>query len=368
MNNYATPDPLSGMSTDKFTVFTEGDELYKDMLDSIENAQYSITLETYIFEPDVIGLRFIDALINRAHSGVKIRLHLDSFGSMSIHQSKNDERLTQAGIELKWFNSLRWYMPHKFNRRNHRKLLVIDERIVWLGGFNIHKENSLKEYGKERWLDTQVRIDGPLARQAQIYFDRLWQGRRNWSVAHDLHATSTLVSNHNWLQRHHLRRMLAIHFRKARKQICLCTPYFMPDAFLQRQMVKAAKRGIDVHLILPYITDRPATQWVARAEYTVLTAAGVHIYEYEPRFIHTKMMIVDDSWCSIGSANLDYRSFFINYEINLVSTRSDLVSQLYAIFNEDLKLSRAIDPAIWAKKGGLGWAYRVAAWILRRIL
>ena len=94
MNKYAAPDPPSGISSDKYTVFTEGDDLYKDMLDSIENAEYSIALETYIFEPDIIGLRFIDALINRACSGVKIRLHLDAFGSMSIYQSMNDVRMT----------------------------------------------------------------------------------------------------------------------------------------------------------------------------------------------------------------------------------------------------------------------------------
>jgi len=356
------------MNTDQFTVFTEGDKLYEDMLASIRLAESSIAMESYIFEPDNIGHLFIDALVERARAGIYVRLHLDAFGSVSLAASDEAERMAAAGIELKWFNPWRWYKPHRFNRRNHRKLLVIDGRTAWLGGFNIHRENSLREYGQDRWLDIQVRIDGPIAEQVQVYFDRLWLGRRDWSPSFDVQAASMLVSNHNWLQRRQLRRMLALKFYQARKHIWLCTPYFMPDSFLQRQMIKAARRGIDVRLLLPYKTDRPVTQWVARAEYTSLMAAGIRIYEYEPRFIHAKMMIIDSDWCSVGSANLDYRSFFVNYEINLVSTREDLVKCLQGIFSEDLKLSRAMDPRRWAERGGLWWFYQAAGWVLRRIL
>ncbi len=356
------------MAIEQFTVFTEGDELYDDMLASIRLAKTSIVLESYIFEPDVIGVRFIDALIERASSGIKIRLHLDCFGSSSLLLSTEVERMATAGIELKWFNPWRWYKPHRFIRRNHRKLMVIDSRSVWLGGFNIHKENSLREFGKDRWLDTQIRIDGPLAEHAQVYFDRLWQGRRDWSPSFDMHTGSILVSNHNLLQRHQLRRMLAMKFYNARKQILLCTPYFMPDRFIQRQMVKAAKRGMDVRLLLPYITDSVLTQWVARATYSSLMASGIRVYEYKPRFLHAKMMIIDDDWCTVGSANLDFRSFFINFEINLVSTRSELVNRLQDIFIEDLELCREIDPDRWAHRRGLWWFYQAAGWVLRWIL
>jgi len=356
------------MDADQFTVFTEGDELYRDMLESIRRAQTSIALECYIFEPDSIGLQFIEALIERASSGISVRLHLDAFGSAMMASSTQVPRMLAAGIQLKWFNPWRWYKPLLFNRRNHRKLVIVDSRIIWLGGFNIHKENSLKDYGNNRWLDTQLRITGPLAVQAQVYFDRLWQGRRNWSPASTRESTSMLVSNHNWLQRFLLRRLLALQFYRAQKQIWLCTPYFMPDPFLHRQMVKAAKRGIDVKLLLPFITDRPMTQWVARATYTALMAAGVKIYEFEPRFIHAKMMIIDDYWCSVGSSNLDYRSFFVNYEINLVSSRNDLVKTLQQIFSEDLKLSHTIDRAKWAARGWSGWLYQSLGWLLGRIL
>jgi len=352
---------------DRFTVFTEGDDLYDDMILAIEAAESSIALESYIFEPDAVGMRFIEALIRRARAGVRVQLHLDMFGSLALMLGKQDTRMVEEGIELKWFNP-RWYKPLRFNRRNHRKLLVIDDRSAWLGGFNIHKENSLREFGPDRWHDTHVRVDGPVAAQARVYFDRLWQGRRDWSPAYNRHADAMLVSNQNWLQRHQLRRMLTLQFHQARKCIWMCTPYFMPDHFLQRQMVKAARRGIDVRLLLPYESDRPLAQLVAQAAYASLMASGIRIYEYEPRFLHTKIITVDDDWCTIGSTNLDYRSFFINYEINLVSSRAELVRQLQQNMIADMDKSLRVSPAQWAEQGRWSWAYLWIGSLLRRIL
>lgn len=356
------------MTENHFTVFTEGDELYEDMLDGIRNATSSVLLECYIFEPDTVGLKFIETLIEQAHAGIIVRLHLDTFGSLSLGLDDASERMAAAGIELKWFNPWRWGAPRRFNRRNHRKLLIVDGNTTWLGGFNIHEENSHQHFGEERWRDTHIRIDGPLARQAEIYFNRLWEGRRRWRPGFDIYADTVLVSNHNWIQRHQLRRLLVVKFHKAQNCVWLCTPYFMPDRFLQRRMVRAARRGIDVRLLLPYKSDRPVTQWIARAAYASLTASGIRIFEYQPRVLHSKVMIIDDNWCSVGTANLDYRSFFINYEINLVSNREDLVGRLKQDFRNDLAQSREITPGQqmnreWAQK-----IYRFIGWLCRRIL
>jgi cardiolipin synthase A/B len=353
---------------DRVALFTEGDELYDDMIRAINAAQSSIALESYIFAPDAVGLQFIEALSRRARTGIPVQVHLDAFGSFALARSEQAARMREAGIQLKWFNPLRWYKPFRFNRRNHRKLLIIDDRSVWLGGFNIHRENSLREYGQERWHDTHIRIDGPQAGKARVYFDQLWQGRRDWSPAYNRDADSMLVSNQNWLQRHQLRRMLSIRFFQARRRIWMCTPYFMPDHFLQQQMIKAARRGMDVRLLLPYESDRPLTQLVARAAYASLIASGIRIYEYEPRFLHTKIIIIDDDWCTLGSSNLDYRSFFINYEINLVSTRSDLVAQLQRNMIADLDRSIHINPVQGGVQGWRAWVYQQMGSLLRRIL
>jgi cardiolipin synthase len=355
------------MAANQFTVFTEGDALYGDMLGSIRNARQSIVMETYIFAPDEVGLRFIDALIERANAGVKVRLHLDTFGSAELLIGSQDSRLSEAGVELKWFNAL-WYLPHRFNRRNHRKLLVVDDETAWLGGFNIHRENSLQVYGEGRWRDTQVRIDGPLAGLAREYFDKLWRGRRRWKPVFNPEAESTLVSNHNWFQRHRLRRLLAHQFHKARERVLLCTPYFMPDNFTRRHMVMAAKRGVRVQLLLPAVSDRPVVQWVARAAYASLMWNGVKIFEYEPRVLHAKIIIIDDTWCTVGSANIDYRSFFINYELNLVSIRKDLIDQLEKNYKDDLSMSREIMPANRQRHSWIQYFYQLIGWVGQRIL
>lgn len=352
----------------RFTVFTEGDELYDDMLKRIADAKSGISLESYIFNPDAVGLQFINALIERARAGVPVRLHLDAFGSMSLALSAESTRLTEAGVELKWFNPLRWYVPLRYNRRNHRKLLIIDQQSVWLGGFNIHKENSRRESGDECWHDTQVRVDGPLAAEAQVYFDRLWQGHSDWAPAYNQKSDTILVSNQNWLQRHQLRRMLTLQFHKARSSIWICTPYFMPDHFLQRQMIKAARRGLDVRLLLPYQTDRPITQVIARAAYASLMKSGIRIFEYKPCFIHAKTILVDEDWCTTGSANLDYRSFFINYEINLVSSNRELGALLRKNMEVDIKNSRQINPDKWNANGWRSWFYRQAGLLFRNVL
>lgn len=356
------------MTENRYTVFTEGDELYEDMLDGIRNATSSVLLECYIFEPDAVGLTFIETLIDRARAGIAVRLHLDAFGSLSLGVGEESDRMKDAGIELKWFNPWRWGSPHRFNRRNHRKLLIIDGHIAWLGGFNIHEENSRRHFGEERWRDTHIRIDGPLVRQAGIYFNRLWESRRRWRPGFDIYAGTSLISNHNWLQRHQLRRLLAVQFHKARRCVWLCTPYFMPDSFLQRRMVKAARRGIEVRLLLPYKTDRPMAQWVARAAYASLMASGIRIFEYQPRVLHAKIMIIDKYWCSIGTANLDYRSFFVNYEINLVSNREELVGRLKQDFNNDIAESKEITPEQLTRSQWIQRLYEVIGWLCRRIL
>lgn len=169
-----------------------------------------------------------------------------------------------------------------------------------------------------------------------------------------LHLSGMLVSNHNWLQRHQLRRMLAMRFHQAHSRIWMCTPYFMPDHFLQRQITRAARRGIDV-LLLSYESDRPLTQLVARAAYASLMDSGIKIFEFEPRFLHAKIIVIDDDWSTIGSSNLDYRSFFLNDEINLVSSRPDLALQLGENLAADMERSIQITPQDIARQGWKLW-------------
>lgn len=351
-----------------YAVFTEGDELYDDMLWHIQHAQQSIKLECYIFGDDDIGNSFIDALAERAAFGVNVQVHLDTVGSFGFAFSDGPNRLRAAGVELKWFNPPAWLRLLRINRRNHRKLLVVDETTCWLGGFNIHNECSRRHFGEERWRDTQVRIKGPLAADAAAFFDQLWHGERRWRVQSDPQRSSYLVSNHNWWQRHRFRHILQRHCRSAKKYVWLTTPYFMPDLRTARLLERTAERGIDVRLLVPFKTDRPVTQWAARAAYASLLASGVRIYEYQPRLVHNKTAVIDGEWSTVGTANLDYRSFYVNFEMNLISRDTYLAAELKHNFMDDLVESREVLPDEWSRRGWVRRLGEMIGWAARRYL
>lgn len=360
--------PHSTKDADTFAVFTDGDDLYEDMLWHIRKARNSVRLESYIFENDTIGSEFVEACCERARAGVRVRLHLDALGSLALSISDAPDRLRAAGVELRWFNPARLFRLFKLNRRNHRKLLVVDDSVAWLGGFNIHDESSRRYKGEECWRDTQVRMEGPLAVVAGDFFDHLWEGNRRWRAPFDMDSRAFLVSNHNLRQQHRLRRLLKHRMRKAGKRIWLTTPYFMPDSATQQAMARAARRGVDVRLLVPFKTDRPVTRWAARAAYTHLLTAGVRIFEFQPRLLHAKTAIIDDGWCTVGTANIDYRSFYVNFELNLISRRSDLADILSRNFLDDVKLSKEVTGAEWQRRSIASRFPELVGWVARKFL
>lgn len=351
-----------------FHVFTEGDDLYDDMLAAIAQARRDIRLESYIFERDAVGATFIEALCARAREGVRVRLHLDALGSLALMLGSAPRQLREAGVELRWFNPPRPLRLFRLNRRNHRKLLVVDDQWAWLGGFNIHVESSRRHYGIERWRDTHVRFEGRLAALASDYFDRLWDGRRRWRQPFRGNTRAFLVSNHNLRQVHRFRRLLKRQMRLAQASVWLTTPYFMPDRGTRKGMADAARRGVDVRLLVPFKTDQVVTRWAARAAYSRLLAAGVRIYEYQPRMLHAKTVLIDDLWNTIGTANLNYRSFYVNFELNLITRDRDLAAGLRRDFLADLDHARPILSETWQRRGLWGRLAEVLGRIARKLL
>jgi len=354
-------------SSDSFRVFIEGDALYASMLRSIERAQDSIQLESYIFADDIVGQAFCRALIERARSGVKVKVHIDAAGSLFWFSRKMQNHMRDNGVELRWFHRWSWRRPWRYNHRNHRKLLIVDNRIAYLGGFNIHKENSCKHYGEARWRDTHVSFDGSLVSVAAQLFDAFWHGKLRSQPLQKAEG-SKLLHNQTLSCRHRLRCVYGEAFWKAKKFIYLTTPYFVPDNHTLRQLCKAAERGVDVRLLVPRKTDVRIARWAARHIYASLLESGVKIYEYLPRVLHAKTVVTDDDWSMVGTSNLDYRSLFTNYELNLASLDQQLASKLKKQFIQDLSLSECISLNDWKKRDGLSrWQGRVAM-ILKRWL
>ncbi len=315
----ATCEPILKTGSDQLALFTEGDALYEAMLESIARACTMVCL--------------------RAH-----------------------------GIRVLWFHRWRWWSPLRYNRRNHRKLLVVDERDAYVGGFNIHRENSRALVGDERWRDTHVRMRGSLAKRGREVFEATWRGDHGCPPPARRHAVSTLVPNHSAACRRALRCVLDAAFTDARDTLCVTTPYFAPDRRTQRALMAAARRGVDVRVRVPHRSDVRVARWAAPAAYAGLLRHGVRVHEYPPRVLHAKTVVIDGTWGTVGTANFDYRSFFVNQELNLVSRERGLCRRLQEQFHEDLLHARALSPARMTAKPLARQASALVGWMARRWL
>jgi len=356
-----------GAGTENFQLFFEGDELYAHMLSAISSAEHSIKVESYIFADDEVGQQFSSALIARARAGVRVRVHIDAAGSFFRFSRRMQSDFRRDGVQLRWFHRLNWRQPWRYNRRNHRKLLIVDDRLAYLGGFNIHIENSRECYGESRWRDTHVSFGGSLVKVASQLFDAFWRAHLNWSPQRE-YGGSLLLHNHTLRCRHRLRCVYAEAFRRARQYIYLTTPYFVPDSHTLGEIRQAAGRGVDVRLLVPRKSDMRMARWAAQHVYASLLVSGVRIYEYLPRMLHAKTVVVDGGWSMVGTANLDYRSLFINYELNLITANEELSSAFKEQFLRDLSLAEQIKPDAWSRRKWIARWQEQTAIVIRRWL
>ncbi|MEP0316549.1 phospholipase D-like domain-containing protein [Hyphomonas sp.] len=339
-----------------FLLFVEGDDLYDMMTTAIERAERDICMESYIFAADEVGQRFAGALAARARSGVHVRLHLDAFGAG--HRTFHDlnRGLKDAGVRLRWFHSFNLYRPLRYMQRNHRKLLVVDGREAFLGGFNIRRANSRRLYGKTRQRDTHVLVVGELASLAGSLFDRLWHRAAQIpakAIPDDLKGTEALLVPS--YSRHCRQRLACLHaglVENARHHVYLTSPYFGPGTIVDAALQNAAKRGVDVRLLVPRRGDPLAAGWATRAAYEPLLAAGVRVYEYLPRQLHAKTSVIDEEWSVVGSANLDYLSLFVNQELVLLAHDRTLAEALHVQYRLDVRDAVEVTLSVWR---GRGW-------------
>lgn len=337
-------------------LFFEGDELYAAMLASIGAARVTVWLECYLFASDEIGWMFARALAERARAGVDVHVHLDAAGGLGRTSEKMVAHLREHDVRVKWFHRWSWRRPLRYNRRNHRKLLVVDGDLAYLGGFNIHRESARSIVGDGRWRDTHVAVDGALAQQASDLFALSWSGRRDRSSGACHVETPALLSNHNRACRHRIRCLYENVFGAAQQRIRLTTPYFVPDLRMLRRLLRAARRGLEVQLLVPARSDVRIAQWAARAFYARLIKAGVGVHEYLPRMLHAKTLVVDGRWAAVGTANFDYRSLHLNYELLLATGQAEVCAQLERQFTVDLGQSRRVTARDWAARS---WIHRL---------
>jgi cardiolipin synthase len=337
----------------EFRWLRTGDETFAAMVSAIEAAKTSIELESYIYSAGPIGERFRDALIRACHRGVRVQVLIDSFGSITLMDSFW-QPLRRAGGEMGWFNPL---TLRRFNIRNHRKLLICDRQVGFIGGFNIAPE--WEGDGVTRgWRDLGLQINGPLAEELAASFDDMF-ARADFKHRRFIRlrkrpvkqpkpdpAAELLLSGPGRGRspiKVALRRDL-VHARSVQ----IIAAYFLPPRRLRRLLMHVVRRGGRVQLVLPGKSDVPLIRLAAHSLYQRLLRAGVEIYEYQPQILHTKLVIVG-AVVYAGSSNLDTRSLNINYELLVRLSDARLVAEARDIFNEHLSRSQQVHRMIWRK-------------------
>ncbi|RME35630.1 MAG: cardiolipin synthase B [Gammaproteobacteria bacterium] len=362
-------DPPADSAREPCILYTEGDELYAAMLAAIRAARRHVCLESYIFSVDEVGRRFVEALQERAANGVRVHLMVDAVGSLLGFSRAVERELRKAGVQVRRFHRWSWRRPWLVNRRDHRKLLVVDGRQAWLGGYNIQRECSREVVGEARWRDTHVGVGGCLARRAQLLFDAFWYQRGDRVPTPECPADhSVLLSNQTRRGRLHLNRVLHRMMAGSRHTLDLTTPYFVPTHSIRMALQAAARRGVRVRLLVPRRSDVALAQWAGRAVYDEMINNGIRVYEYLPRFIHAKTMVADGERSLVGTANLDYRSLLLNYELVLQSRQRELAAGLEARFERDLTEAREVRAEHWRRRPRTARLAEALAWSLRRWL
>ncbi len=339
------------------TVYDEGDRYFDALVEAIAVASSTINLEVYIFDDDCVGQRVCHALINAAKRGVDVRVIMDAVGSFGSASSISDQ-LVHAGVKAKVFHPLPWqlrlypksiksgnylnkslYFLRKINRRDHRKLCVIDSQCMFTGSFNLSDSHLPESLDGGGWRDLGVKIIGARAQLAEKQFDAVWN-RREPPIAGRHYAP--IFSNLSSWTRH--RKNLAFErlIIDAQHKIWITSAYFAPSARVIRALKRAVGQKVDVRIIVPARSDIHLFPFLTATYYKDLLQAGIKMYEYLPSVLHTKSLIADDC-CVIGSTNFNHRSFLHDLELDIVLTDETTVTNVETIFKTDIENSRLLD-------------------------
>ena len=347
----------------RFELLVDGERFFPAMLQAIKAARSHVLLELYLLESGQVAERFIQALTAAAGRGIHVYLLLDDFGARGLH--RHDLRqLQKSGVNVAYFNPLRYGSLRRNLRRDHRKLLVVDGATAFTGGAGLTDEFDTTD-NPGAWHDIMVRAQGPVVADWQHLFEQNWS---RWALpALKLSSPATPASPatdcgrvvFNSPGHAGVKRSLIKHLRQAEDRIWLATAYFLPSRKVRRLLRRAAKYGVDVRLLLPGPhTDHPAVRHAGRRFYGRLLRNGVRIYEYQPRFLHAKVLLCDE-WVTIGSSNVDRWNLRWNLEANQELLAPALTQDVLAMFEEDFAHSHEIQYENWYRRP---WYRRLLEW------
>jgi cardiolipin synthase len=353
----SNPSLLKGNRVD---LLENGDRIFPAMLAAIDAAKATVNLESYIFWSGTIGDRFRDALAAAARRGVAVRVLVDGVGSGRKLSDVDVRAMQQAGCLVEFYHRVRPWMLDTFNNRTHRRLLVVDGRVGFTGGAGIADVWLGDADSPSHWRETQVRAEGPIVAQLQSAFQETWGEARGEVLVGEpfyprLEPAGTVqaqvLTSSRRAASSATKLLFAVSIAAANERILIANSYFVPDRDAIQLFADAARRGVDVRILVPgTFNDVPATKAAGKSGFGELLRAGIRIYEYRPTMLHTKTMVVDGQFATVGSTNFDNRSFRLNEELNLTVYDTDFAQRVEQEFWQDLKRSRPYTYEEWAKR------------------
>lgn len=330
-------------------IFTDGNDKFEALLEDLEQAKSFIHLEYYIIKKDELFERIVEVLERKVAQGVEVRVLFDAMGSRTVRHSYW-KQLRKKGIRTaEFFPAILGRFQLRINYRNHRKIVVIDNKVAYVGGFNVGKEYIDRDPKFGHWRDTHLRIQGTAVMSLQLRFILDW----NYAAKEDLLAEKKLFEGLELGKRDQVEMQIVSSgpdntleqirdnylrlFAKAKEHIYIQTPYFIPDDTLLDTLLLAIRSGVEVYLMIPCMQDHPFIYWATYSYVGELVRAGANCYTYDKGFLHAKGVCVDGKAFCYGTANMDIRSFALNFEVNAVVYDKALSEKMEAIFREDLK-------------------------------
>ena len=354
----------------RVTLLQDGAATFPAVFNAIKRARDHINVETYILEDDEVGNQFANLLIEKQTAGIQVNLMYDSVGSIDTPKAFF-ARLTDSGVNVVEFNPVNpltakagWNVNH----RDHRKLMIIDGDTAFTGGVNIssvysggslRQTTAAKPEARAPWRDTHMQIEGPVVAEFQKLFIASWEKQKGNALAPKNYFPKTTAQGQEIVRAigsspdepgSLIYATLISAIRNAESAVNITNAYFVPDPQLLTALTDAAQRGVNVRLLLPSHSDSWLTLHVGRSHYEELLAAGVKIYERRDRILHAKTAMIDGVWSTVGSTNLDWRSFLNNDEVNAVILSNDFATQMKVAFERDIAQSNAITLSNWRNR------------------
>lgn len=345
-------------------VLINGEQKFPRLLEDLRNAKEHIHIQYYIYDNDVIGNEIADILIEKHKAGVEVKFIYDDFGASSIRKTLV-RRLNAAGVPNYPFYKIKLIaLANRLNYRNHRKIVVIDNKVGYVGGINVADKYINQEKSKGYWRDTHLRIEGLSVLSLQMIFLGDWQfcadenienitkyfPRNNFSGNEYGDKVVQVISSGPDSNYPSILFALNRAILLSKKSVWLTTPYFIPEETLTDALIMASLSGVDIKLLVPMHSDSAFVNTCASSHYEEMLEAGVEIYRYTKGFVHAKTMVCDDKIAFVGTANLDQRSFDLNFEVNAVVYNKELAQQLSNAFMEDLKHAEKLEYSDWMQR------------------